>query len=350
MRTVDEKYVNGANSTSTEEIANNQERVWGAISGMVESLGDPYTVFLPPEDKKSFEEDVNGSFGGVGIEIGVRDSILTVISALPNTPAKFAGVQSGDIILEVDGTPTVNMNVEEAVRLIRGEVGTAVVLTIGREGEDIQKITVTRGVINIPTIDTELKDEGVFVISLYNFSSNSRDAFRGALKEFIDAKTDKLVVDLRGNPGGFLSAAIDISSWFLPSGKVVVREVKGGGNEDAVYRSSGYNIFNEQLKMVILVDEGSASASEIVAGALSEHGIATLIGQQTFGKGSVQELVSITKETSLKVTVAKWLTPNGLSISAEGLTPDIAVDRTREDALDDRDAQMDAAIDFLINS
>jgi carboxyl-terminal processing protease len=185
------------------------------------------------------------------------------------------------------------------------------------------------------------------VLELYNFSAQSPRLFRNALRDFVASGSDKLIVDLRGNPGGFLEAAVELASWFLPPGKPVVIEDFGKQGERRVHRSRGYNVFNENLKMVILINNGSASASEIFAGALREHGRAKLVGTQTFGKGSVQELVKITPETSLKVTVARWLTPNGVSISEGGLTPDIEVKMTPEDAKKKRDPQMEKAIELL---
>ncbi|MFT5352162.1 MAG: carboxyl-terminal processing protease, partial [Candidatus Paceibacteria bacterium] len=237
----------------------------------------------------------------------------------------------------------------EAVSKIKGEKGTEVVITVAREGvAETIDISITRDNIKIPTVDTELRSDGVFVISLYNFNANATNDFRRALREFMLAKTDKLILDLRGNPGGFLTAAIDISSWFLPAGKIVVKEDFGGKEDEEVFRSRGYNIFNDNLKMAILVNGGSASASEIVAGALQSHGIAELIGTNTYGKGSVQELMDITEETSLKVTIARWLTPNGKSISDGGLSPDIEVEFTNEDFEAKKDPQLDAAIDYLL--
>lgn len=324
---IDQRYV----PVHDNEPVANQERVWGAISGMVNSLGDPYTQFLPPVENEHFESAIQGNFTGVGMEIGVEDEFLTVIAPLKNTPAEKAGIKSGDVIVAIDGVTTQLMGLDDAVNRIRGEAGTEVVLTIFREDiEEPFDISVTRDVIDIPTIDTETIDN-VFVIHLYNFSANAEGDFRTALREFILSRKSRLILDLRGNPGGFLDAAVDISSWFLPVGKVVVKESFGDG-EEKVFRSKGYNIFSDNLKMLILVDKGSASASEIVAGALQEHGIAKLIGPtNTFGKGSVQELIDITPETALKVTIARWLTPNGESISDGGLTPDIQIEKAPED-------------------
>ena len=345
---LDEKYVN-SNGTSTIETKA-EDRLWGAISGMTAALGDPYTVFLPPTEKRQFEEDISGNFSGVGMEIGVKDGILTVVAPLPNTPAKRAGIQAGDKILSIDGELTSEMSVDEAVSNIRGERGTVVKLTILRvaAGSEPQDIQVKRDIIEIPTIETELLPEQVFVIRLYNFSANSPDLFRQALLKFQATGTDRLILDLRGNPGGYLDAAVDMASWFLPEGKVVVWEHRGEGTKDVAYRSKGYDAFTDDLKMIVLVDRGSASASEILAGALSEYDIATLVGEQTFGKGSVQELVPVTRETALKVTIARWLTPKGVSISKEGLTPAVVVELSAEDYEAGRDHQLDKAVQLLL--
>jgi carboxyl-terminal processing protease len=255
---------------------------------------------------------------------------------------------AGDRIIKIDSKETTNLSIEDAVQLIRGPKGTPVILTVAREGvAEPFDVSVTREVINIPTANTKELPGGIFVIELYSFSAQAPNLFRAALREFISSGNDKLILDLRGNPGGYLEAAIDMASWFLPSSKVVVKEDFGQSGEEKVYRSKGYDIFSDNLKFVILVDGGSASASEILAGALSEHGKATLVGDKTFGKGSVQELVSITAETSLKITIARWLTPNDVSISENGITPDFLVKYTPADREAGRDPQMEKAIEIL---
>lgn len=346
---LDEKFVP---ATSTAETLTKQDQLWGVIQGLAESYGDPYTVFMPPEKATIFEEDIRGEFGGVGIEIGMRDDILTVIAPLKDTPAQRAGMQTGDRIVKIDGVSTDGITIDEAVINIRGEVGTDVVLTVAREGEnEFLDFTLTRANIEIPTIDTELRSDGVFVVQLYNFTATSPNLFRAALREFIDSGSNKLVLDLRGNPGGYLEAAVDMASFFLPAGKVVVTEDFGDNGEPREHRSKGYDLFSDKdLHMAILVNQGSASASEILAGALKEHGVAVLVGETTFGKGSVQELVKITPETSLKVTVARWLTPQGHSISDGGLTPDVEVEITQEDIDAGVDPQLQKAVEVVKGS
>jgi carboxyl-terminal processing protease len=343
---VNEKFVP---ATTTDPVTDEQ-KLYGVVQGLAGSLNDPYTVFLPPADAEIFEADIRGNFEGVGMEIGIRDKVLTVIAPLKGNPAERAGIMAGDKVLKIDDTSTDGMTIDKAVKLIRGEGGTAVLLTIFREGEDeLLEIEVIRGTIQIPTIDTELREDGVFVIQLHNFSAISTNLFREALREFIISGTDKMILDLRGNPGGFLEAAIDMASWYLPAGKVVVTEDFGENGKPRVHRSKGYNIFTDKLKMMILVNQGSASASEILAGALAQHGIATLVGDRTFGKGSVQELVKITPDSSFKVTVARWLTPNGSSISDGGLSADVEVEFTMEDFEAERDPQLDKAVELLLN-
>ncbi len=336
---IESKYV-GRNNLDRQKM------VWGAIDGMVKSLDDPYTVFFPPKEAELFESSVKGQFSGVGFEIGIRDKVLTVITPLKDTPAYRAGIKAGDKILKINGTSTAEMAVDEAIFMIRGEKGTPVTLTIAREGEKTPRdFEIIRDTINIPIVDTEKKPGGIFIIRLYNFSENSPEAFRNALREMMESGNSKLILDLRGNAGGYLEASVDIASWFLPSGKVVA--IEDFGNSDKTdYRSRGYDIF-KNLPFVVLVNQGSASAAEILAGALQDYKLATLVGEKTFGKGSVQELLPVTDNTSVKVTIARWLTPNGRSISEKGLTPDVEVKITDKDIESGKDPQMDKAIEIL---
>ncbi len=344
---IDDKYT--PSSTSTKSNVTSQDRIWGAISGMVAALGDPYTVFLPPEESKVFESDIAGNFEGVGMEVDIRDGVLTVIAPLKGTPAYKAGIKPGDKIIRIDDKSTDGMPTDEAVRLIRGKGGTQVSVTVIRDGvKQPFEIKMTRAVIDIPTLDYDLRSDGVFVIHLYNFSATSPNLFRTALREFVRTGSNKLLLDLRGNPGGYLEAAVDMASWFLPAGDIVVSEHYRDGREDTVHRSRGYDIFPNNLRMVILIDKGSASAAEILAGALKEQGIATLIGDTSFGKGSVQELIKITPDSSLKVTVAQWLTPKGNSITLRGIEPDVKVIPTDADIKAVKDVQFNAGINYLL--
>jgi carboxyl-terminal processing protease len=335
-------------SPSADKITD-QDRVYGAISGLVGSLNDPYSVFFKPDEAKSFEDAIAGNFEGIGMEVGIKDKILTVIAPLKDTPAYNANIKSGDRILKINDTAAADLSIDEAIKLIRGPKGTTVTLTIFREGEkQPREIKIVRDIVNIPTLDTELRSDGIFVVKLYSFDASSASLFRNAMKKFVDSKTDKLLLDLRGNPGGYLDAAVDMASWFLPNGKTVVTEDYGDKKTADVYRSKGYDIFNDKLKFVILIDSGSASASEILAGAMQDNGKAKLVGEQSFGKGSVQEVIKLTPNTLLKLTVAKWLTPKGTSISEKGLTPDYKVEVTQKDLDAKVDAQMNKAVELLL--
>ncbi len=340
-KTLDEKYPNSAKIT-------NEEKLFGAIAGLVDSYKDPYTVFFSPEEAKIFEEEISGSFTGIGIEVGIKENTLTVIAPLKNTPGYRAGIKSGDKILKIDETSTLGMTVENAVKIIRGPKGSIVNLTIQREGEKENKIIpITRDVINMPTLDTEKISNDIFLIKLHSFSANSTTLFRDAIVEFGKTKNDKLILDLRGNPGGYLEASVQMASWFLPSGKTVLIEDTLGSQKNI--RSKGFDVFSKNLKMVILLDGGSASASEILAGALRDHKKAIIVGEQSFGKGSVQEVIEITPDTLLKVTTAKWLTPNGDQISEKGITPDYVVESDNTEKEKGIDKQKEKAIEILRN-
>ncbi len=344
--TLNTKYV-ATHGTSTIPVSD-QDKVYGAIQGLTDSLGDPYTVFFPPEEAKAFEEEISGNFEGVGMEVGLKEGILTVIAPLKGTPAERSGIKAGDKIIKIDEVLTSGMSTDKAIKHIRGKKGTVVTLTVVRSEGEPFKIEVTRDVINIPTLSTKKLDNGIFMIQLYSFTADSPNLFRNALREFMVSKSDKLILDLRGNPGGYLNAAVDMASFFLPQGKVIVREDYGGERGEDSKKSKGYNLFTDKLKFVILIDGGSASASEILAGALHEYGKATLIGEKSYGKGSVQEVIPITEDTSLKVTIARWLTPKGVSISDNGIMPDIVVPISEEDIKAKKDPQLDRAIQELL--
>ncbi|MBU6426853.1 S41 family peptidase [Patescibacteria group bacterium] len=338
---LDQKYVAAASTTV-------QQKIWGSIEGLASSFGDPYTVFFPPTENKVFQEDISGDFEGVGMEIGIKDKQLQVIAPIKGSPADKAGVKAGDLILKIDDKVTTNMSTDEAVKLIRGPKGSVVKITFLSVGVSKPVVkSITRDTINIPTIDTSEKPGGIYVIRLYSFTAQSPDLFRNALRSFVLSGDHKLILDLRGNPGGYLEAAWDMASWFLPAGKTVVTEDFGKNGSPKVYKSKGYNVFNKNLDMLILVDNGSASASEILAGALEENGVAKLVGEKTFGKGSVQELIPITSDTSLKVTIARWLTPSGHNLSENGLDPDYPVEITDQNTKNGNDPVMNKAVELL---
>ncbi len=349
---LNENFVPAAVATSspiaTTTSGLDQQKVYGMISGLADSLNDPYTFFLPPTQNTQFASDMSGSFEGVGMEIDVKNGVLTVVSPLKGTPADRAGIKAGDQILKINGTSTAGLDVTTAVQQIRGPKGSIVTLTVARSGWSTPKdIQVMRDVINVPIVTTTARPDGVFVITFAEFTSNSPDLFRNALREFALSGDTKLVLDLRGNPGGYLEAAVQAASWFLPTGDIIVTEDYAGHQPNVVHRSYGYDVFNKNLKMVILVDGGTASASEILSKALRTYGIATLVGTDTFGKGVVQELFPITADTSLKITVARWLGPDGAQIPHSGITPDVVVPVTDADIAAGKDPQMDKAVEIL---
>lgn len=336
---------------ASSSFPSEEEQIYGAIEGLTNSFGDPYTVFMPPSEAQVFNDDIKGSFSGVGMELAIKNGLLTVVAPLKDSPSERAGMRSGDTVVAIDGVSTDGFAVDQAVKKIRGEKGTPVVLTVKRDGEPAPlTISIIRDTINIPVLKSYKRSDGVYIIELYSFSANSSELFRDALRKYFESGATKMILDLRGNPGGYLEAAVDMASYFLPVGATVVTEDYRGKQANLVHRSVGYNVFvNKSLSMVVLTDQGSASASEILAGALQQHGIAKLVGTRTFGKGSVQELLDLGGGAQVKITVARWLTPNGTSISDGGLQPDTKVDRTAEDRKAGRDPQMDSAVQYLFS-
>jgi carboxyl-terminal processing protease len=318
-----------------------KERVYGAVQGLVRSLGDPYSEFFKPEDAKKFEEDISGSFGGIGAEIGSKDGFIVIVSPLKNSPAERAGLKPGDKILMINSTSTEGMSVVEAVKLIRGEVGTEVKLTILREKEEKPKeIKIIREIIQVPTLDYEVKD-GILIVKLYSFNTNAEELFYKAVVDgFLRQKAQGLVLDLRNNPGGFLDVAVDLAGWFLKKGTLVVKEVtreKNNGENNHLAMGNGAL---KDVPVVVLVNKGSASASEILAGALQIQRGVKLVGEETFGKGTVQRLIKLSDGSSLKITVANWVLPNGQILEGNGLKPDIEV-KTNNEEQDNKDTKND---------
>lgn len=338
---LEEKYVDNSK-------LDREKLLYGAVQGLVRSVGDPHTEFMPPPEAKQFQQDIKGSFDGIGAEIGIRKGVLTIVAPLKGNPAEKAGLMAGDKVLKIDDRFTGDLTLDEAVRLIRGEHGTKVRLTIIRDGlEKAKEYTVIRDVIQIQVIETEKKPDGIFVIKLHHFTENGGFEFRKAVREFYENGSKKIILDLRNNPGGFLTVSIDIASWFIKAGEIVARERFGDGSEES-YRSNGYELL-EHVPTVILINEGSASASEIVSGALRDLKNTPLIGKKSYGKGSVQQVDDLAKQSSLKITIAKWLTPKGIEIDGKGLEPDITVeipsDIKEEDI--DRDFVMEKAVQVL---
>ena len=324
-----------------------EDIIYGAISGMVESLDDPYSVFFDPEDTEKFLEDITGRFEGVGMEIGIRDRNLQVIAPLEGTPAQKAGLMPGDQILKVDGELTVELSLDEAVSLIRGPKGTKVTLTIFREGWDMpEDIEVERAVIEVPSLKWELIEDNIAYIKIYHFSEKASFDFTRVAIQILGSGAQKIILDLRNNPGGYLEVARDIAGFFLKRGEIVVIEASGKEREE--YKARGNAIFLD-YPIVVLINEGSASGSEILAGALRDNRGIILIGEDSFGKGSVQRLEKLRGGSSLKITTAEWLTPKGQSITDVGLEADIKVEMTEEDYKEGRDPQLDKAIETLKN-
>lgn len=323
-----------------------KKMVYGAISGMLNSLEDPYTVFFDPKNSKTFAEDISGKFEGVGMEIGKKSGELQVISPLEGSPAQKIGLRPGDIILGINGTSTSGMSVEEAVDLIRGPKGTEITLNIFRDNwGEAREITITRSIIEIPSLKWELKEGDIVYIRIYNFTEKSKDDFDKAALQILKTSGKKIILDLRNNPGGYLDKAQDIAGWFLKRGEIVTIEDKRG-DEKTEYVSQGDGYFGN-YPIVCLINEGSASAAEILAGALRDNLGIKLIGKKSFGKGTVQELVHLSEGSDLKITIAKWLTPKGESINDVGLEPDIKVEMTEEDYEADKDPQLDKAIEII---
>jgi carboxyl-terminal processing protease len=333
---------------SGDDVPSVEDRVYGAIQGLAGAYKDPYTAFFPPEESKMFHDSLMGEFSGVGMEMGMRDGVITVVAPLKNTPAYRADIQPGDVILHIDKTSTSGMAVDTAVSLIRGEKGTPVTLSLYREGIDTPfDVTLIRDTIVIPTLETKVIESDIFVMSIYTFTEQTPSMMAQALREMDALNLKKMIIDVRGNPGGFLNASVDMASYFVPSGKPIVREVFGEASREIIYRSKGFANSNSEKDIVVLIDKGSASASEIFAGALQHYGIAQLVGTETYGKGSVQELVSLTKDTSLKITIAQWVLPSGDSLSEKGLTPDVHIqyERNEDKTIDN---QMNKAVELLL--
>ena len=320
---------------------------YGALHGLMDSLDDPYSLFMDPKVTKDFDDDLAGTFEGIGAEIGLKDDILTIVAPLSGMPAEKAGLMSGDKVYAIDGESTVGITVNGAVDKIRGERGTDVVLTIFREGNGgAEDVTITRGVIVVKSVETELNKENMFVISVSSFNDDTKQLFDKAVHDVIQYNPKGIILDLRNNPGGYLNTSIEMASEWVEEGAIVYEKYT---DDNKVEHSSRGRALLKDFKTVVLVNQGSASASEIVAGALQDYGVATIIGRQTFGKGSVQTLIDLNDGSSIKITIAKWLTPKGRSINDEGVMPDYEVDLSRENYEEETDPQMEAAVDYLLD-
>lgn len=323
---------------------------YGAMAGIADSVGDPYTSYLSPELTARFNENISGKFEGIGAEIGVKESQLQIIAPLAGTPAEQAGLLAGDNIFKIDGVDTLGMSLDEAVERIRGDEGTTVVLTIFRSGaDDVIDISVVRETIKIPTVEyevTEYNGKRVGVITLSHFNEDAANDFSEVAQQVLRDNPSGIILDLRNNPGGLLQESVEIASHFIEDGKIVTERFSNG--DETSYNSKGYATLNN-FKTVVLINQGSASAAEIVAGALQDYSVATIVGNTSYGKGSVQDYQILEDNSSLKITVAHWFTPNGNTINDQGITPDIEVDRTFEEYESDIDPQLDRALEELTN-
>ena len=324
-----------------------RELFYGAIDGMLAASGDPYTTFFSPEENKEFNEDMSGTFEGIGAEMGMKDEIITIIAPLEGMPAEKAGLLPGDKIVKIDDVASSSYSLDQAVKRIRGPKGTSVKLTIFREGdEETRDIVVERGVISVKSVRSEVKEGNIAYIRVNRFGEDTDALFTEALKVAVRDQSRGIIIDVRSNPGGFLDSAVEMASLMLPSGNIVVMEEDGTGKRKEL-KARGGDIASS-FRTIILINEGSASASEILAGALRENrDNVTLIGKKSFGKGSVQELIPVGKDTSVKITVARWLTPDGHQINNAGISPDIEVGMTTEDREAKRDPQLDRALEEL---
>lgn len=311
----------------------------GANRGMVEAAGDPYTVYMNRQEAEEFRDDLSGNIGGgIGAEIGIRSDRATVIRALKGNPAEKAGIAAGDVILAVNDESAAGWNVDETVAKIRGEEGTTVKLLIERDGAR-QEITITRAIINNPSVTSSVEN-GIGILNLSRFDNQTVSLAREAAEDFKRVNVRGVILDLRGNGGGYLTAAQGVSGIWLNQKLVVVEKANGIVKDEL---KSGSNPILEGVPTVVLVNGGSASASEIVAGALKDNGAAQLVGEKTFGKGTVQQPIDLANGALLKVTIARWFTPKGVNISEQGIKPDVAVELTQADISSDNDTQLQAA-------
>lgn len=321
-----------------------RDLVYGAVEGLINSADDPHTVFLKPDDSQKFVEDIQGEFGGIGAELSVKDNFVVVVAPLENTPASRGGIKAGDKILEVDSKPLLKADVNEAVKKIRGEIGTTVVLTILSNGDKMpHEVSLVRATITVPTLKWEIKNDNIAYVQLFSFNEKAPYLFYKTALAIMLGDMQGMVLDLRNNPGGYLEVAVNIAGWFFEKDKLIVSEQFRNG-EETKFTSNGTGAFKD-LPIVVLVNKGSASASEILAGALRDNRNIKLIGEKTFGKGTVQEMESLKDGSQIKMTIAKWVMPSGYIIEENGLVPDIEVKITEKDIEAKTDPQLERALE-----
>jgi len=329
------------------DLPTDEEMTYGAIRGALDTLDDPYTGFLDPDLAAISREDLSGAFEGIGAYVTMNEGLLEIASTFKDQPAQRAGLRRGDIVLKVDDTPIENMSIYEAITLIRGPAGTPVRLTILREGEEPFEVEVVRARIEVPVVESEMREDGIAYVRLNEFTPDASANLAEAIKPMLEQNPKGLILDLRGNPGGWMNEAILTAGLFLPKDDLVLIERTKDGAEQSLRNPE--EPIAPDIPMVVLVDAGSASASEIVAGALQDHQRAVLIGEKTFGKGSVWTPLELSNGGELRVTVARWFTPNDRAIHGEGLEPDVAVELTQEDFDAERDPQLDRAVEYLLS-
>ena len=332
------------NFFAAEQI-NQREMIYGAIRGLVNSLDDPYTTFFTPEEAEIFQRDLTGSIEGVGMEVGIRDGQLTIISPLENTPAQKAGLKPQDKVIEIDGRLTQNLSLEECINLIRGEKGTSVTLAINRESVfEKEDFTLIRQVINIPSVELTILDESIAHLQILHFHQNLSSDFNVVAKQILSNSSIRgIILDVRNNPGGYLEIAKQVAEWFLYRGDIIVIE-RLGENQKRIIEAYGNENFIS-YPLVVLINRGSASGSEILASTLRDNRGIKLIGEQSFGKGTVQQPIDIQDNSLLKITTAEWLTPNNESIDGIGLIPDLEIKNEDQE----RDLQLEKAIEVIKN-
>lgn len=324
----------------------NETKVQGSVAGLLSSLGDPYTEYFNPQDAKLFKQDVEGNFGGIGAEIGAKDGFIIVVAPMKDSPAMRAGLKTDDKILMIDATSTENMGVDKAVSLIRGKAGTTVTLNVFREGWDKPKdITITREIISLPTLDLKMLPDRIAYIQLYQFNTNAPKLFFDAIRKAALANAHGVILDLRGDPGGYVEVAKNIAGWFLKRGTTIVREEGRNGINDTLLADGNEAL--AKIPVVVLIDKGSASASEILAGTLRDNRQIKLVGETSFGKGTVQEYMDLSDGSIVKITIAHWVLPSGRILDHDGLKPDYEVKLTEEDAKNGKDPQLDKAVQVL---
>jgi carboxyl-terminal processing protease len=343
MALLDEHYY------GQEELPQGDDVTYSAIEGLILSTGDPHSGFLSPEDAAEFSADLSGEFEGIGARVDVNEEGLVIVAPFPGTPASEAGLLPGDLVLEIDGVPTQGMTLEEGVSLVRGERGSTVTLLVRRDGQaDLMTFEIVRDTIVVPMVTSRLiEEEGaptIGYVQLAEFSANASGQFEDALREVQNEGAEYLIIDMRFNPGGLLTTAVDVTSQFIDTGNILTERMANGSMVEHPARRGGVAL---DIPIVVLVNGGSASASEIFAGAIKDTGRGTLIGETAFGKGSVQRLHTLSDESLLRITVARWFTPNGEAIHEIGIQPDVVVAIDPATLEPGEDPQLDAAVEYI---